>query len=76
MDGKKIADLYDVKGLSKKFFEFIEFTDSFDDLVADENFVRYWLERKQDLLDTHPDATKLVSHMLKLVKAKRRSSAT
>lgn len=72
MDGKKIADLYDAKGLSKKFFKLIEFTDSFDDFVTDESFVRYWLERKQDLSAAHPDAAKLVSHMLKLVKAKRK----
>lgn len=68
---KKLSDLYDMKGMSKNFFKIIEYTSYLDDLVLDKRFIRYWLERRQDLITSHPEAARLVTYMLLLLKTKR-----
>lgn len=65
--GKTLSECFKIKGMSKNFFKIIEFTHYFDDLVNDKEFIRYWLERRQDLSITHPDAAELVTYMLQLV---------
>lgn len=69
--GKKLSDLYDMKGMSKNFFKIIEHTNYLDDLVLNKKFVKYWLGRRQDLINTHSDAARLVTYMLLLIKTKR-----
>lgn len=69
--GKKLSDLYDMEGMSKNFFKIIEYTSYLDDLVLDKRFIRYWLGRRQDLITSHPEAARLVTYMLLLLKTKK-----
>ena len=69
--GKKLSDLFDMEGMSKNFFKIIEHTNYLDDLVLNKKFVKYWLGRRQDLINTHSDAARLVTYMLLLIKTKR-----
>ena len=69
--GRKISDLYDMEGMSKNFFKIIEHTSYLDDFVLDKKFIRYWLGRRQDLIKSNPEAARLVSYMLLLLKTKK-----
>ena len=69
--GKKLSDLYDMEGMSKNFFKIIEYTSYLDDLVLDKRFIKYWLGRRQDLINSNPEAARLVTYMLLLLKTKK-----
>jgi len=69
--GKKLSDLYDMEGMSKNFFKIIEYTSYLDDLVLDKRFIKYWLGRRQDLINSYPEAARLVTYMLLLLKTKK-----
>lgn len=69
--GKKLSDLYDMEGMSKNFFKIIEYTSYLDDLVLDKRFTKYWLGRRQDLINSNPEAARLVTYMLLLLKTKK-----
>ena len=69
--GKKLSDLYDMEGMSKNFFKIIEYTSYLDDLVLDKRFIKYWLGRRQDLITSNPEAARLVTYMLLLLKTKK-----
>ena len=69
--GKTLSDLYDMEGMSKNFFKIIEYTNYLDDLVLDKRFIKYWLGRRQDLINSHSEAARLVTYMLLLIKTKR-----
>ena len=60
-----------MEGMSKNFFKIIEHTSYLDDLVFDKRFIRYWLGRRQDLIKSNPEAARLVSYMLLLLKTKK-----
>lgn len=69
--GKKLSDLYDMEGMSKNFFKIIEYTSYLDDLVLDKRFIKYWLGRRQDLINPYPEAARLVTYMLLLLRSKK-----
>ena len=69
--GKKLSDLYDMEGMSKNFFKIIEYTSYLDELILDQKFIRYWLGRRQDLINPYPEAARLVTYMLLLIKTKK-----
>ena len=69
--GKKLSDLYDMEGMSKNFFKIIEYTSYLDDLVLDKRFIKYWLGRRQDLINSCPEAARLVTYMLLLLRTKK-----
>jgi hypothetical protein len=70
---KTIGDLLYMEGMSKNFFKIIEYTDYLDDLILDSQFIRYWLGRRQDLLNSKPTAARLVAYMLHLLQMKKKN---
>ena len=74
--GKKLSDLYDMEGMSKNFFKIIEYTSYLDDLVLDKRFIKYWLGRRQDLINSCLEAARLVTYMLLLLKTKKSEMAS